>query len=370
MPIEEILSRELREVADGLQVPALPQLPQKQPRTQRRWQPLLVAAVAVLIVAGAAAVATSYRDDAGPSPAPPVGPPTVRPLTPEAPTVPFVFRDTLYVDGERLTGAWWQVSHAGDAWVAQGNDFTTVIWGTDAEPHAIQGDLILEPHLSPDGTLLAVSTTEDGGQVQLIDTQSGETVNTLPADTVGPSSAGGAGGADPLGVVAVTNDAHVILDRGAEQLMWLAADGVGIVDLASTAPEQLVWDATPAGLVVQDGTREGERDAFYLAEISESGELTRSRTIPGSEIVINPSGTWLAYGGSWGGESPTIPAITAQPVDGGSQLTLQPPDKRELLALTWEDDDLLLAQLYDDGDPTGLARCSIRDERCVVTDLP
>ena len=309
-------------------------------------------------------MAASFRDDAGPSPAPPVGPPTVRPLTPETPTVPYVFGDTLYVDGEQVPGAWWQVSHAGDAWVAQGNDFVTGIWGTDAEPHAIPGDVVLQPQLSPDGTLLAVTTTDDGGQVLLIDTRSGETVNTLPADTPSGSNA------DLLGVVAVTDDAQVFVDSDARQLMWLAADGDETIDLASSAPDQLVADATPAGLVVQDGTREGERDAFYLADVSESGDLTPVRTLPGSEVVINPSGTWLAYGGSWGGESSTIPEITAQPVDGGRQLSLEPPDKRELLALTWEDDDLLLAELYDDGDPTGLARCSIREERCVEIELP
>ncbi|HYJ69269.1 MAG TPA: hypothetical protein VEX15_16585 [Nocardioidaceae bacterium] len=357
MPVEEILSRELREVADGLPVPALPPLPQEPPDTRRHWPPLLVAAAVVLIVAGAVAVALS-RDDAPPAPTPdPVETPTVvRSLTPEAPTVPYVFDDKLYVDGEQVPGSWWEVSYAGDAWVAERNDLT-MQWGTDAEPHDFPGELILQPHLSPDGTLLAVSTTADGGQVLLIDTQSGETVNALPTD------ADGSRGGNDIGVVAVTDDAKVFLDSDAAQLTWLAADGDETVELA---PGQFPLEATPAGLIVLDSTRD---DAAYLADVADSGEINRLRPLPGFEIVINPSGTWLAYGGSWGGESQTIPEITAQPVDAGRQLKLQPPDKRTLVPMTWEDDDLLLAALYDDGDPTGLARCSIRDERCVVIDL-
>ena len=51
--VEETLTRELREVAGGLPVPAMPPLPQEPPRVARPWQPLLVAASVALVVAGA-----------------------------------------------------------------------------------------------------------------------------------------------------------------------------------------------------------------------------------------------------------------------------------------------------------------------------
>ncbi|MDT0344959.1 WD40 repeat domain-containing protein [Streptomyces litchfieldiae] len=362
--VEEILRREFREVASGLRVPARPPMPQESVRSQRLWRPLLVAAV-TLIVVGAVAVVSSYRDDGRPRPATsPTERPSVRPLTADAPTVPYVFDSRLYVGGEQLPGSWWTVNQAGGAWVAQRDD-DTWWWGTGAEERAISGTVILQPRLSPDGKLLAVgTTTQNGGQVLLIDTQSGETVNTLQIDATGPD--------DPnaLGVVAVTEDTKVFLESDSRRLMWLAAAGDETVDLDITAPDQWVRASTTAGLIVFDGAKDGERDASYLAEASDSGTLRRLRTLPGEDVEVSPSGTWLGYGGAWGGESQTVPEITAQTVDGSRQLTLRPPDNRQLLLMTWEDDDLLLAELHTDGSPTGLARCSIREDDCLVIDVP
>jgi hypothetical protein len=171
MRVEEILTRELREVADGLSVPALPPLPQQSPRAHRRWLPLLVAAAVVLIAAGAVAGVVAYQDGGETtSPAPPVAPspaetptetpaetPTVRPLAADAPKVPFLFGESLYVAGNQLSGSWssWTMQHAGDAWVAQRDD-DTWWWGTGAEPYAIPGQVIRLAQVSPDGSLLAV----------------------------------------------------------------------------------------------------------------------------------------------------------------------------------------------------------------------
>ncbi|WP_026876871.1 hypothetical protein [Jiangella gansuensis] len=368
--VEEILSRELREVASGLKVPVRPPMPQERHRTQHLWRPLLVAAAVIIIVAGAVAVVAPYGNDGGPRPAtsPPVETPAeepaVRPLTADVPTVPFLFGGRLYVGGEQLPGTWGTMNRAGGAWAAQRLD-ETWWWGNGAGQNSISGTVILQPRLSPDGILLAVgSSTREGGQVLLIDTRSGETVNTLQTTATGP------GDPDPLGVVAVTNDMKVFLESNSRRLMWLAAEGDETVDLDATAPDQWVQGSTPAGLIVFDGTADGEGDATYLAEVSDSGTPNRLRTLPGESVVVNPSGTWLGHSGTWGGESQTIPEITALQFDGSRQLTLQPPDERELLAVTWEDDDLLLAELHTDGSPTGLARCSIREEACLVIDVP
>lgn len=53
--IEEILGRELGEVADAVHVPPLPVLP-REPSRPRHWQALLVAAVVLLVVACAVAM--------------------------------------------------------------------------------------------------------------------------------------------------------------------------------------------------------------------------------------------------------------------------------------------------------------------------
>lgn len=360
--VEETLTRELREVADGIQVPTLPRLPQEPPHNRRLWQPLLAAAAVVLIVAGAVTLTVTDDDGRLPSPAPdPAKTPSAGPLTADPPTVPYLLDERVYVDGEQLPGRWWEMERAGDAWVAwRTND--SWWWGTDAEPQAIPGEIANLAHLSPDGTMLAFSTTEDGGQVMLLDTQSGETLGTLPTGMTNPRDS------DAVGVIAVTDDAQVILDGGNEQLMWPGPDSDETVDLGETAPGQSVQGSTAAGLVVLDGTR---NDRAYLAEVSDSGELSELRDLPGEEIVVNPSGTWLAHGGSSGGESRTIPYVTAESIDDNQRVRLRSPvNGRVLVAKTWEDDNLLLAELHDEGIATGLARCGIREERCVVLDVP
>lgn len=69
--LEKVLVRELHEVADGLHVPPMPSLPgeEARPSRVRHWQPLLVAAVVVLIV-GAVALFLDQGGDGRPQPAP------------------------------------------------------------------------------------------------------------------------------------------------------------------------------------------------------------------------------------------------------------------------------------------------------------
>lgn len=367
--IEEIISRELREVASGLDVPARPPVPQERHRVRHLWRPLLVAAAMIGVAAGGVTVLVTYGDDGGAQQAssPPVetpgGDPAVRPLTADVPAVPFLFDGHLYVDGKQVSGTWSTVRQAGGTWVAERSD-ETWWWGTSAEHHAVPGTVVSPPRLSPDGALLAVATTtQDGEQALLIDARSGETVNAVQTASTEQ------GDSIPFTVVGVTNDMKVFLENDRRRLMWLAAEDDETVDLGGTAPDQWVRGNTSAGLIVFDGMSDGFDDAVYLAEASESGALDRLRTLPSEGVVVNPSGTWLAFGGTWGGEAETISEITAQQVDGSRQLALQPPDDRDLQAVTWEDDDLLLAELYTDGRPTGMARCSIREETCLVIDL-
>ncbi|MGN6576985.1 MAG: hypothetical protein ACTHKG_15010, partial [Nocardioides sp.] len=174
--VEEILSRELHEVADGLRVPAMPALPREAAR--RPWRPLAAAAAAVVVVAGGVAVATR-GDSPEPAPAPaprtptttpspstpsPSGSPSASPSTAEtvtvpdaAPTVPYLVGRALYVDGERVPGEWWSVEAGQAAWLALRSD-NTWWWGWDAEPHEIAGPHDTPPVISPNGKYIAYLT--------------------------------------------------------------------------------------------------------------------------------------------------------------------------------------------------------------------
>src|SRR5262245_13369284 len=56
--LETALVRELHQVADGVEVPAMPALP-SEPRARSVWPPLLVAAAVLLIIVGAVATVTT-----------------------------------------------------------------------------------------------------------------------------------------------------------------------------------------------------------------------------------------------------------------------------------------------------------------------
>ena len=136
--IEEILGRELREVADGLHVPARPPLPQDPPRISRHRHALLVAAVVVLIIASAVAMEMISRGERALDPAPPAPTPsrTDAPIPTATPTATYELNRKLYAGGRRVPGTWLWVTAAGDTWVAWRDDLTWW-WGRDGRSHQI-----------------------------------------------------------------------------------------------------------------------------------------------------------------------------------------------------------------------------------------
>ena len=162
--VEEILGRELREVADGLQIPAMP-LSQEPSRARRRWQPLLVAAAVVLIVAGAVALVESTRDDQRLEPAPQPPSPTESTSRPSGsrqppPKVPYVLDQRLYAEGAQVPGTWWSVQGSDAGWLAQRTD-DTWWWGRGSEPHEIPGYHDKPPVISPNGRYVAEIRVEN-----------------------------------------------------------------------------------------------------------------------------------------------------------------------------------------------------------------
>ncbi|MFY9913278.1 MAG: hypothetical protein WAK18_01330, partial [Nocardioidaceae bacterium] len=117
--LEDILTDELREVSDGLQVPPMPAdliANEAPPQTTRRWRSGLVAAAIVLIV-GVTTLVLHERQDSDIQPAPPSPSPTTPANTdlsprPESiasipttePTVAYIVDQRLYVDGHEVPG--------------------------------------------------------------------------------------------------------------------------------------------------------------------------------------------------------------------------------------------------------------------------
>ncbi len=372
--VNETLGRELREVADGLHIPAMPPL-QQEPRPARPWQPMLVAAAVVLVAAGAVAVVTA-RGGPEPSPAPA---PTGRtesdvriPTT--APTIPVVLDQRLYVDGEQVPGDWWSVRSGEAGWLALRTD-NTWWWGWGPEAHEIEAQHDQPPVLSPDGRYVGEVRAENGaGIVTGFDTApGGEGLGGVPVDLGDPQDG------SAVSVRAVTDDGRVIVQGTNTALLWLPLVDNSTVDLTETAPGKVILGNTPAGLLVTDGA-DGAIDATigepYLAEISDTGRLTRLVAVPNhDDLVVSPGAEWLARTtpGTTGGEVTAIRELEVQALDGTRRATLTAPKGWgfRVRAWEWEDDDHLVSPVVAEGDgPERLARCSARSARCVLVKGP
>lgn len=391
--LEELLTRELRDVAGGIQVPPMPSVrpdDRPQPRSARLWHPLLVAASVALVV-GVVALVLSRQGSSPPQPAPsPTLPPstssTASPgpapdakIPSTAPTVPYVLDQHLYVDGAQVPGSWSSVESRGGIWLARQYDGSWWFGGPGADGTRIDAEIDQPPVLAPNGRYLAFVDLS-GGRVRLTGfdpLSAGPGVDQAPIDL--PAQEDGVA----ITVRAVTDDGAVIVQGTRTSRMWLAQSAdMSVVDLTRTAPDQVFLEGTSAGLVVVDGA-DGATDATetqpYLATIATDGRLTRGATLPTyDDLVISPGGTWLlrSPAGTLAGEVTSVSTLRAQPARGGDEVVLSAPAGSGFANGTWswEDAETLIAVLL----PTGkaeqgsarLVRCNVALGACRGLDGP
>lgn len=372
--VEETLGRELHEVADGLRIPSMPPLPLEPPRVQRHWQPMLVAAAVVLIIAGAVAVVATTRGSQKLEPAPPSPSPSrtesATRLPTTAPRIPYVLDQRLYVDGEQVPGGWWSVRSGDAGWLALRTD-NTWWWGRGAESYEITGPHDVPPVISPNGEYVADVRNENGeGILTGFDTTAaGERLGSVPVD-LGDRQDGSV-----VSIRAVTNDGKVIAQGTNTSLLWLPLAGNVTVDLSVTAPGQQILGSTAEGLVVTDGAGgviDGAGGEPYLAEISEAGELTPIGAIPAhDDVLVSPGAGWLVWTapGTMGGEVTSTPTLEVQTVDGTQRATLTAPAGWgfRVRSWAWEGEAHVVSPVLRDGDGgERMARCSVQVARCVL----
>ncbi|WP_193609861.1 hypothetical protein [Nocardioides lijunqiniae] len=380
--IEDMLTRELHDVAGAVQVPPMPALPTEEstPRVARYAKPLLAAAVVALVIGLVAAVAGRGGDDK-PQPAPSPSPTVTDPasVSTEAPTVPYVVDGRLYSGGEQVPGQWWALQTGGEVWLATQSDGSWW-WGRPGgEPRRLEGEVQQSPALSPDGRYVAWIDVSSGQAVLTgADTQpAGEGFGAAPIEDL-PTSEEGVG----LTVPAVTNEGDVFVTGWRTRLMWRAQfeDQRTVVDLAETAPGQRVLQATAAGLVVvdeSDGPTDSATTAPYLATVSGEGRIDEVAQLPTFDSVeVSTGGTWLvrSAAGTTVGDVTGTGTLQAQPTEGGDEVVLQAPQGGAFgnSSWHWEDDDNLIAWVMPAGRDDGgqAARCNIRIGDCVLLDDP
>ncbi len=357
--LENALARELQEVADGVRVPTMPAL-RFEPARPRWVAPSVLAAAAVVLVIGVVALLLGVRPSGELQPAPaPVSPsPSARTgVDDAAPRVPYVLGQRLVVDGQVVDGDWWTVTPRGGAWLALRTDGTWW-WGRGPDAQEITGPVQQAPVLSPGGRYLAyLARVGATASLSIIDVASdGAPTLTLPPDT--PATEQGVA----LSVAAVTDAGQVVLQGPRTRLLRTGSGDD--VDLAATAPDQVVLQATAAGLVVVDGA-DGAVDATstapYLADLADDGTLTPTGQLPRFDTLdVSPGGTRYVRTppGTLGGEVAGTAELLAGDVAGGDEVTLSAPDGGTFGVGTWawEDDESLVAVVRPGSSPEDVGR--------------
>ncbi len=367
--LEQALTRELDDVASRLVVPPLPALPDTPPRSSR-WQsaqPLLVAAVALvaaMATLGALLLFTGGedRDEPAPAPSPTTAEDDGGPISRAVPDVTYVLGNRLYVGGRQVDGEWFGVQGTADGWIGWRSDSTW--WrGNGIRPEPIEGTIDQSVLASPDGRYAAYVVDEGSGPTLTgFSTEAGgEGLGALPvADS------------DPAPTVRAVTDDGLVVVRGADyQLLWRPLVDGESVDLAQTAPDQVVVGNTGAGLIVNEGAynaTDGDQGDPYLARLDADGTLTRIRSVPVHADLI-ATREWLAWStpGTGGGESTTTDELRVERVGGDDAGVLTPPDGFSFAvgSWRWEDEENLVAVVVK-GRLRQLARCRPARERCVL----
>ena len=263
----------------------------------------MLAAAAVVLIALVTLV--SFRPVGGGTPQPAPQPTEV--VTDEAtdsvpeevptgpPTVPYLLERVVHV-GDASYPGYDAVDGTLQGWVAA-KPPSVWSWSIGGAPDELGVALEQPPDVSPNGEYLAYISTE--GELNGFQTAPDGEGMGLPA-SVPVRDDDGVG----TRIGAVTDDGWVIASGRGVGVLWRPFVGGETVDLTQTAPGQLVWQATDAGLVVVDGTG-GARDPsgdnriagdgrVYLADLTADGELVPIADLPNFGIA-DVSREWVAW---------------------------------------------------------------------------
>lgn len=370
--LEDTLVRELREIAADLPVPPMPDLPARRTGAGR-WAPALVAAAVVLVLLGAiGAIELAGGNHTAPMPGGPS--PThestrttdaPQPVPTVAPSVPYVLDGSLVVGGHQVPGDWVRVWSGGVAWLAWRSDGTWW-YGTDARAHRIEGVGDATPVLSPGGAYAAWVDSRTAMVTGFETRVGGEGLGGAPVDLGDPALG------DPVRVRAVTDDGLVVVQGQDVAVLWRPLVDNATIDLASTAPGEVVLGNSPAGLLVGDRT-DSSSGRVSLAQLSEDGTITRTTPLPAyDDLEVSPDGGHVLWSppGTLAGEVTAVDSLQVAPT-GGAPSTIAPPEGWRFATLAWAwEDQTFVARVVDGGGRQRMVRCDPDQLACVLLRTP
>lgn len=345
------------------------------------WPSMLAAAAAVVLIA--LVVLGSGQTDRSGTPQPAPQPTSVatddakEPLPDEVPTglpgVPYVLDRVAYVGDDSFPG-FDVIDGATHGWLAAAPPFVWS-WGNGGAPNAMDVALEQPPVVSPNGQYVAYLSSE--GDLNGFETAPAGEGMGLPVPVPVRDD-------DGVGtrIGAVTDDGWVIASGRGVGVLWRPFDGAEPIDLTQTAPGQLVWQATRAGLVVVDGSGDARDPGgdnrvagdgrVYLADVTPDGELVPIADLPNFGIA-DVSEEWVAWVPiqQVAGDVPEYAEIRVRGLDGGSEGALSPPQGWRFVntAFTFEDTQFLVARVTD-GQRQRMVRCSPALRECVLLETP
>jgi len=374
MNIEQLLEQELHVVANGLDVPVAPMadLVREGERVRNRirvYAAGLVAAAVALVVTGLALANSDPRAE-GPGPST-TSPSPTRVLdenlgfpTGEAPSIPYIVDEKLFVGGERVPGLWEYLPET------QIGGNTVATWSPEKE-----GWLLVEngqvqnlqvdrgaAKLSPDGRFLVHCVGADLVLRDLVDDR--EVGRTRIKDEL---DADGEYAVIPRGV----DNAGRVFYGNARVFMWDGSGQPVPVTLPSGRIPILgdIYDVMGSQIVMSAS----ENGPLSLATVGDDGLITLEQSLPPrtGPNFVSPDGSWVAWQTKSNGEvtgnleDPEEDAITVQRVASDERFTIPLNSGSFIRDVRWESDHTVLITMSE-----RVVRCDLIERACEYAVAP
>lgn len=353
MNVEQILTDELRAVADAQNAPPPPEIDglvrrADRARSQRRLRFVVTSGlVAATLVVAVTLAGHAGGPDAAPSPTHP-SPANLVDRLPvgDPPAIPFLVGETLYLFDQPVTGKWWDVQTVQGTTVAvravppMGKP---VLFDSDLKPTHLLDDAVGTAVLSPDGTKLAwIEQVGSSALVVVYDLEAGRELGRAAFDAKLVHNEDGT----QVSIRELDDDGTVVYGGGLGMTRWRpGGPAVTVQNADADAPV----DGFPVGPLELHRNGDGNWGAW----LSDRDGAASATTASGKRRVLDA----VTF------QDPTAPA---------SRFTITLPDGYDLRTLTWESAlDVLITYVDHEGAPVvRYARCNVEDRHCEHVPTP